>query len=287
MADASVLGAGVRKDVGVRISPRPLFKVERIVTRRSIGIQALISYGNSFDTSRRRCSIETDSPAPRRPSRDALAWVGADLSAPQKRDKIPPCCRSLPLRLLGDFRQLTRASLPLIFRGQDLALLSVHSDPPGVQLGTPASAGYRSGRLDFGRSRELGNWPDSTRRIGGIIMIGLRELAILAAVVLVLYGRSGVLKSRQFQTIWPWISPQRRIDQTEQSQYGRRRDSQPSRSQPQPRGRPRAGKEGQGLSCFEGNRLYWFLTILAATAVAAMIVGRMMIASGAGPGLSH
>ena len=41
-------------------------------------------------------------------------------------------------------------------------------------------------------------------------MIGLRELAILAVVVLVLYGRSGVLKSRQFQTIWPWISPQRR-----------------------------------------------------------------------------
>ena len=41
-------------------------------------------------------------------------------------------------------------------------------------------------------------------------MIGLRELMLVAVVVLVLYGRSGVLKSRQFQTIWPWLSPQRR-----------------------------------------------------------------------------
>ena len=41
-------------------------------------------------------------------------------------------------------------------------------------------------------------------------MIGLRELAILAVVVLVLYGRSGVLKSRRAQTILPWISPVRR-----------------------------------------------------------------------------
>ena len=41
-------------------------------------------------------------------------------------------------------------------------------------------------------------------------MIGLKELAVLAAVVLALYGRSGVLKSRRFQTIWPWIAPVRR-----------------------------------------------------------------------------
>jgi hypothetical protein len=33
--------------------------------------------------------------------------------------------------------------------------------------------------------------------------------------------------------------------------------------------------------------LYWFLTILAATAVAAIIVGRIIVASGAGPGLSQ
>ena len=37
----------------------------------------------------------------------------------------------------------------------------------------------------------------------------------------------------------------------------------------------------------QGNRLYWFLTILAATAVASVIIGRIMIASGVGPGLTH
>ncbi len=41
-------------------------------------------------------------------------------------------------------------------------------------------------------------------------MIGLRELVLVAMVVLVLYGRSGVVKSRQVQTIRPWISPIRR-----------------------------------------------------------------------------
>ncbi len=39
-------------------------------------------------------------------------------------------------------------------------------------------------------------------------MIGFKELALLAVVVLVLYGRSGVLKNRQVQAVLPWISPQ-------------------------------------------------------------------------------
>ena len=41
-------------------------------------------------------------------------------------------------------------------------------------------------------------------------MLGLREVTIVATVVLVLYGRSGVLRSRRFQSIWPWIAPVRR-----------------------------------------------------------------------------
>ena len=41
-------------------------------------------------------------------------------------------------------------------------------------------------------------------------MIGLRELLIIGMVVLVLYGRTGVLKSRQARTIMPWLSPVRR-----------------------------------------------------------------------------
>jgi len=41
-------------------------------------------------------------------------------------------------------------------------------------------------------------------------MMGLKELVLVAMVVVVLYGRSGVVKSRQVQTILPWISPRRR-----------------------------------------------------------------------------
>jgi hypothetical protein len=116
-------------------------------------------------------------------------------------------------------------------------------------------------------------------------MIGLRELAILAAVVLVLYGRSGVLKSRRFQTILPWISPQRRINKPAASV----RASPAARTQAHaaPGRATSAAPKKAKLFVLRGNRLFWFLTILAATAVAAVIVGRMMIASGAGPGLSH
>jgi hypothetical protein len=114
-------------------------------------------------------------------------------------------------------------------------------------------------------------------------MIGLRELAILAAVVLVLYGRTGVLKSRQFQTIWPWISPQRRASKM----MGAVRAATDSRSKStMSSGRPEPARKGRPF-LLEGNRLFWFLTILAATAVGAVIVGRMIVASGAGPGLAH
>jgi hypothetical protein len=114
-------------------------------------------------------------------------------------------------------------------------------------------------------------------------MIGLRELALLALVVLVLYGRSGVLKSRQFQTIWPWISPQRRMNRP----AGSTRASSPRVQAAVARERPRLERRKALPFFLQGNRLYWFLTILAATAVASVIVGRMMIASGAGPGLAH
>jgi hypothetical protein len=126
-----------------------------------------------------------------------------------------------------------------------------------------------------------GDRGDLTRRIGGIIMIGLRELALLALVVLVLYGRSGVLKSRQFQTIWPWISPQRRMNRPAGTMRASRVQGTAAAE------RPRLARRKALPFFLQGNRLYWFLTILAATAVATMIVGRMMIASGAGPGLAH
>ena len=113
-------------------------------------------------------------------------------------------------------------------------------------------------------------------------MIGLRELMLVAAVVLVLYGRSGVLKSRQFQTIWPWISPQRRTNKTGEVGAGFASVEAIASAE-----RARPGRRKTMPFFLQGNRLYWFLTILAATAVATIILGRMMIASGTGPGLTH
>jgi hypothetical protein len=116
-------------------------------------------------------------------------------------------------------------------------------------------------------------------------MIGLKELILLALMVLVLYGRSGVLKSRQFRTIWPWISPMRRpvsrnmssraavLAQTFAGAAGDS-TSQPNRSK-------------RTLFSLEGNRLFWFVTILAATAVAAWIITKTLIGSGVGAGASR
>ena len=105
-------------------------------------------------------------------------------------------------------------------------------------------------------------------------MMGLKELVLVAMVVVALYGRSGVVKSRQVQTILPWLSPRRRTG----SQSERGRSSQAGSPKKPSRARP---------FLLRGNRLYWFLTILAATAVAALIITRAMILSGANNGLTH
>lgn len=83
-------------------------------------------------------------------------------------------------------------------------------------------------------------------------MIGLKEFALLAVVALVLYGRSGVFKSRRFQRIRPWLSPVRR-------------------------GPARPAKSKRWL---QGGRLFWFFTILAATALVTLIVTRALILHG-------
>jgi len=114
-------------------------------------------------------------------------------------------------------------------------------------------------------------------------MIGFKELALLAVVVLVLYGRSGVLKNRQVRAVLPWISPQRRSARPRGSARAPDSSQPQSAEAPAPSGRP--GKTHPFI--LRGNRLFWFLTILAATAVAAVIYGRMMIASGAAPPLSR
>jgi hypothetical protein len=97
-------------------------------------------------------------------------------------------------------------------------------------------------------------------------MIGLRELLLIGMVVLVLYGRSGVLQSRQARTVLPWISPVRR------TAPGRASATMPRRPSRVP-----------GAFLVRGGRWYWLLTILAATAVAALIIGRTLILSGHGP----
>jgi hypothetical protein len=110
-------------------------------------------------------------------------------------------------------------------------------------------------------------------------MIGLREVAMVAAVVLVLYGRTNVIRSRRFQAIWPWIAPVRRkpgqAGMTGREGGGPLPDAPAAASSTRPR-----------LLQLEGNRLFWFLTILAATAVASLIIGRALVLQGAGP-VSH
>jgi hypothetical protein len=115
-------------------------------------------------------------------------------------------------------------------------------------------------------------------------MLGLRELAMVAAVVLVLYGRTGVIRSRRFQTIWPWIAPVRRKPGRAETGGATRREGL-GPSSPNPEATTDVASK-PGLFQLEGNRLFWFLTILAATAVATIIITRTLILQGAGP-VSH
>jgi hypothetical protein len=112
-------------------------------------------------------------------------------------------------------------------------------------------------------------------------MLGLRELAMVAAVVLVLYGRTGVIRSRRFQSIWPWITPVRRRPGRPGTDGAPRREGLGPSSPPP--GAATGIPSKPGLFQLEGNRLFWFLTILAATAVASIIVTRTLILQGAGP----
>ena len=110
-------------------------------------------------------------------------------------------------------------------------------------------------------------------------MIGLKEIALVAVVVLVLYGRTGVVKSRQFQTILPWISPLRRARGKSGTMNSlRARSASADSAITLPRAKP---------FLLRGNRLFWFLTILAATAVAAWIVTRVIIVSTSAAGVTH
>ena len=108
-------------------------------------------------------------------------------------------------------------------------------------------------------------------------MIGIRELFIVVAVALALYGRSGMLKSQRFQSIWPWLSPVRRTP-TPSTRRGPVRSGPSNGARLDVEERRERGRVSRFV--LEGNHLYWLLTILAATAVAAWVVTRTLIVSG-------
>jgi hypothetical protein len=78
---------------------------------------------------------------------------------------------------------------------------------------------------------------------------------VIAMIALAFYGRSGVLRSSKARWLLPW-------------------NTSPRRSRPAPSARS-----------VRGDRTFWFLAIVAATAVAAWIVTRTLILGA--PGASH
>jgi hypothetical protein len=109
-------------------------------------------------------------------------------------------------------------------------------------------------------------------------MIGIRELFLIGIVVLVLYGRSGVLKGERAQTILPWLSPVRRPSSRTRS-AGRVAPGSSAAL-------PRSSSKVPLAFLVRGDRWFWFMAILAATAVAALIIGRSLIWSGQAPALA-
>ena len=108
-------------------------------------------------------------------------------------------------------------------------------------------------------------------------MIGLRELLLIGMVFLVLYGRSGVLKGQRAQKVLPWLSPVRRATARKGASARSRSGGESSSTT------ARLTSNVPGSFLIRGDRLYWFLTILAATAVAAWIITRTLITSGSAP----
>lgn len=108
-------------------------------------------------------------------------------------------------------------------------------------------------------------------------MMGLREMVLIALVTFVLYGRTGMtkLRSERAQTILPWLSPVRRHPRPGAKAQARAREAEEEKE------RPRSRLAGRFL--FRGNRLFWFWTVLAATAVAVWIITRTLITSGVSP----
>jgi len=96
---------------------------------------------------------------------------------------------------------------------------------------------------------------------------GSREVALLVVVALVLYGRSGLQVVRRGQGLPPWLLPVRRTAPSATRANTRAHTNTNANAT------PAAG------SSLRGDRVFWFLAILAATAIAAWIVPRTLIVS--------
>jgi hypothetical protein len=101
------------------------------------------------------------------------------------------------------------------------------------------------------------------------VVPGLKQIALVALVVLVLYGRSGLQVARRGGGLPPWLSPVRRTA------------ASAARSRTHARSQATATAE----SPWRGDRLFWFLAIIAATGVGAWVVTRTLIVSA--PKLAH
>jgi hypothetical protein len=99
------------------------------------------------------------------------------------------------------------------------------------------------------------------------VIPGLKEIALLAVVVLVLYGRSGLQVARRGGGLPPWLSPVRRTA------------ASAARARAQAEARTQTQKGVGAESPRRGDRLFWFLAIVAATAVGAWVVTRTFIVS--------
>lgn len=102
---------------------------------------------------------------------------------------------------------------------------------------------------------------------------GLREIALVLLVTLVLYGRSGLQIARRGRGLGSWVSLARRASAP----------SSAARTRMRAQARPVVPPARRGFR--RGDRVFWFLAIVAAAAVAAWVVTRATIVGA--PKLSH
>lgn len=95
-------------------------------------------------------------------------------------------------------------------------------------------------------------------------MLGLREVVIVGLLALALYGRAGLRHTHHARTVWSWMMP--------------RSVARPVRRAP----RPEPQSSGALVKWARGERLFWALALVAATAVAAWIITRTLIVSAPG-----